>query len=213
MELLGKSSSVLCTRLARCMGYNVRNTSLYSLFMTLIRTLQLEVFLSRKLYLYTSPDENGEVYTFLYHLLMDWTACKISGYPRWDVCDDDLEMALIKGPICIDVDACRLSYNKLQFQGGITGRIHHKTKARGVLFTHLQLSTETDTKITLGRLPTQIVYIRLHDTWVRWSIKWDTPSKNSFSIRTLSCVEDRQNTGAVCDHPIHVRAFGRFGIL
>lgn len=136
------AQSLFCNRLAGCIGHNLTNTSLYLMFGTMIDNSLLRTR-GDNLNLYTIGDVQGESYTILYHVLMDWTCRKIRGHPWWSACDDDLELSLNKGPTHIALDTCKISYDKLRFQGNLSGRSDYNTSAPNNLFIFLTKRPDT----------------------------------------------------------------------
>lgn len=60
-------------------------------------------------------------------------------------------------------DDCRISYNKLQSQGGITGTRNYTQKSVKLLCVRLDVASEDDTRSWLECLPHGYTYIRIHD--------------------------------------------------
>lgn len=128
----GDTRALLCMNLAGVLGYNIKNTSLYYVVHWLCTNKIASVFTEKKIHMYTFDDDFCEIYTYLYHLLSDWSPAKIKGHPLWRVDDDDFELYLNEGPPCIAQDPCRIGYNKMEYQGNISSRNAYNQKSSQV---------------------------------------------------------------------------------
>lgn len=99
----------------------------------------------------------------MYHLLSDWSQCKVTGYPFWKVHDDDLELVLNEEPVHVAIDACRIDYNKLQYQGSITGRIIYSAAVDSIMFLSVDYRQEDLSAHAYKQLPNRALYVMLID--------------------------------------------------
>lgn len=160
-DLLGLSQSELCAYMAEMVGFNPTNTTLWMLVYWMITNKLIPTFDQKRIHLYTFDDIHGEVYTFLYHLLSDWTEASIREHPHWPIKDDDIELVLNEGPIHISTDSCRISYNKLEFQGNITGKRIYHPDSTNVLSVFVE-GLNVESRPILQHLPegSYILYLR-----------------------------------------------------
>lgn len=161
---LGHSNSSLCRRLGGCQGYSLINTSLTEVIDCCMYTVDIIPPRGVIAHLFTFGDTQGATYTYLYHYLYGLSQGKIHGHPHWELSDDDIEMTLNEGPECIALDKCKISYDKLRFQGNITGRRNYTPQDGRCVYVHVETLPQDEYIVWMKHYKTGSVIITPRDT-------------------------------------------------